>query len=72
MIREVKMYEVVCDNCGIIHYDGDENLIYESSDSATGDAENNEWHIKYFHAGHWPQDLCPTCYNLVINQNRKK
>ncbi len=71
MIKEVKMYTVICDNCG-----GDSNYDNEySCYSEQGYAEECAFESGWIE--HDGEHYCELCYeyddedNLVINENRK-
>lgn len=70
MIKEVKMYTVICDNCGKDALEGDEYSCWSEPFAASEIADEKGWHIDN------TENLayCPDCWeyddddNLVINK----
>lgn len=58
MIKEHKMYSVICDRCQINAFENDENIAWESEGSAWEMAYASGWQkIKDRH-------YCPGCYEI--------
>lgn len=71
MIKEVKMFTVVCDNCGKDSNDGTEYSCWTDADQAEEMAISSEW-IKEA-----DKHYCPDCFsydeddNLIIDPIKK-
>jgi hypothetical protein len=73
MIKELKMFTVICDRCGKSADDGTEYAGWGSEEGAWTVADEDNW-IK-----HEGGDYCPDCYkydddddNLIIKPNVEK
>ena len=64
MIKEVKMYTVICDNCGVDVCEGKEISAWGEESWVEEIAENAEWHID---KGHY----CPDCFYYDDNDELK-
>ncbi len=65
MIKEVKMFTVICDNCGLSsgeEYDS-EYSAWGDKNSALEDAINGDW----IEEGH--KHYCPNCFSYDDNDN---
>jgi len=71
MIKEVKMFTVICDNCGKDVCEGTEYSAWDEADFVTQIAGESDWHIE------GDTHYCPDCFsfddedNLVIKELAK-
>ena len=74
MIKQLKMYTVVCDNCGTDAGDDADYSCWEEEESAWDVASDSGWIMGDNKATHY----CPQCVeyddndNLVLNESRRK
>lgn len=62
MIKEVKMYTVICDNCGVDFLEGDDVAAWNDSDFVLDSAEDSGW-IRDQHG----KDYCSDCFTWDDN-----
>lgn len=73
MIKEVKSYSLICDNCGKTYTESYcDYSIWLEPDRAIEEAEYDEW------VEHEDEHYCPNCYevddddNIIIKNNKVK
>ena len=78
MIKEVKMYTVICDNCGEDLGDNSEYSAWSDESSARDNAVDSEWAVLDSEHGD-EQIFCPKCFksyddedNMIIDKTRTK
>lgn len=71
MVKEVKMYTVICDNCGKDSNSGSEYSCWSEESHAKDVAMDSDW------INHERKDLCPDCWhyddedNIIIHKVEK-
>lgn len=71
MLKEVKMFTVICDNCGADSNKGSEYSCWGDSSNAEDIAADSDWHFES------DKHYCPNCFSfddndkLVIDPIRK-
>ena len=64
MIKEVKSYSLICDNCGETYVENYCNYcVWLEPSMAIEYAKENEW------IEHEDKHYCPNCYEIDINDN---
>jgi len=63
MIKEVKMYTVICDNCGVDVCEGQEISAWGEEFWVKEIAENSDWHVGQFY------HYCPDCFTYDDDDN---
>lgn len=63
MIRQVTMFEVVCDGCGEKWSNWDGICAYADQDHTEQSARDSEWEEK------GGEHYCPNCYSIDDNDN---
>ena len=71
MIKEITMYTVICDNCGIDSNEGQEYSCWGESSHAVDCALDSDWHE------HEGKHYCDYCFSwgdedeVIISEDRK-
>ena len=74
MIKELKMYTVICDNCGADVNEGGEYAGFNDEGYVESCAQEADWYVNSDVSEHY----CPDCFshddrdNLILNEDRRK